>query len=477
MKKLIPIFCLIFFSSRIFAQQFSQYNTGTLYDSFENPSQKAFITDTSKKYAFNFLIPNFDANFFLSGDAQGTLKSRLFLNRYDNSALQIGNGKYNHLITNANAYLAMFKMFSSFDGDVELGFSWQTRLEGKGLFSDESIAIFDGAAKFNDGLYNNIFNDHFYQQSYHQISFTYKEKINKQLSVGVKLSALLGLSYQELNIINSAANFDKSLNQVNIGLEGYYYNGGNVHSFAPSFNNPGASITMGTTYRTEDNFVLQANVKDLGFIHWSSNSNNYFFDDNAVVNNISGSGREANVFDQIKNITTGNVVKGSFVTPTDGRLELSAMKSYWIDYDHTFKYAPTLVLSKELFYEGFVAALVNPLQYKNLVLTLTATYDDLRTFNLGTQFMIKSPNCEFYIGTDKLVQSAKLGLDELNKSNTARIGSVSSNTGADFFMGFSLKFGPVTEHPMNASHIPMGEPKGPIGRFWDSIFKSKDEIQ
>ncbi|MGZ3820601.1 MAG: DUF5723 family protein, partial [Mucilaginibacter sp.] len=69
MKKILLIFCLFLFAVKGFSQQFSQYNSGTLYDSFENPSQRSFVPDTSKMFAFNFLVPNFDANFYLKGDA------------------------------------------------------------------------------------------------------------------------------------------------------------------------------------------------------------------------------------------------------------------------------------------------------------------------------------------------------------------------------------------------------------------------
>ena len=181
MKKILLVLLFLLFSVKIFAQQFSLYNTGTLYDSFENPSQRAFIPDTSKMYASNFLIPNVNFNFFLSGDAQATLKSRAFLNQYDNSALQINKGRYNRVNENVNAYLVMIKMFSSLAGDEEMGFSWQLKSEGKGLLSDESIAALNGTQSFATGQnYSNIFNDSYYYQTYHQISFTYREKFNKQ---------------------------------------------------------------------------------------------------------------------------------------------------------------------------------------------------------------------------------------------------------------------------------------------------------
>ena len=73
MKKILLISCFLLLAVKGFSQQFSLYNTGTLFDSFENPSQRAFVPDTSKKYAFNFFIPNFNGNFFLTGNAQTSL--------------------------------------------------------------------------------------------------------------------------------------------------------------------------------------------------------------------------------------------------------------------------------------------------------------------------------------------------------------------------------------------------------------------
>src|SRR5476651_982191 len=110
MKKLLPAILFILITFKGYSQQFSQYNTGTLYDSFENPSQKSFITDSSKKYAFNCLVPNFNASFSLTGDVQSTLVQRAFGGKYANSSLQIGSGKYNIGNIDANAYSVMFKM-------------------------------------------------------------------------------------------------------------------------------------------------------------------------------------------------------------------------------------------------------------------------------------------------------------------------------------------------------------------------------
>lgn len=477
MKKILLVSCLILFSSKIFAQHFSQYNTGTLYDSFENPAQKSFITDTSKRYAFNFFVPSFNVDFFLSGNAQTTLKTRAFFNLYDTRALKIDQGKYNHFGGGANFYLLMFKAFQSLDGDTEMGFSWQLRAEGRGVISDESIALLNGTSAFVNDNYSDIFNDNYYYQTYHQISYSYREKFNKQFAFGIKISALLGIEYKNLTIDHSYIAFNKVSDTASVILHGKYmsnYIPGsfNARDFLPTFRNPGAAISIGTSYHTEDNFNLQANIKDLGFIHWSKLSKVYNFNGRTGFHGLSGTAREDSIANGLNRITHGNSVVQAFVTPINGRAEVSANKSYWIDDDHLFKYSPTLIASKELFYTGFTGALVNPLSYKYYTVTLTTTYDDLRMFNLGLQFMYKNPKVEFFIGSDRIAQTRSL-INQARAINPLTLNTNSAFTGADFFIGFALKFGSVIEHPMNASTIPLGE-KGFMGRLIGRIFKTKD---
>lgn len=478
MRKYLPIFLLLFFSTRTFAQQFSQLNTGSLYDSFENPSQRAFIPDSSKKYALNFLIPNFNANIFLSGDAQATLKNRAFLGKYNNTALAIDPTKLNHVTENLNAYILMYKVFTNLRGDEEMGFSWQLKSDGKGLLTDASIAALNGTSSFNSGQeYTNVMNSHYYYQTYNQFSFTYREKFDKSLSVGFKFSILGGVEYQKLNVNSSNARFDKVADSALVALQGQYYAGFVPGQFVqrdylPNFRSPGASISAGATYHTEDQVVIQGNIKDLGFIHWSSRSRIYDFDNSTAIYGLSTPNREDSIYNKLNHLIHHNGAPGSFTTPIDGVAELSASKQFWIDDDHQFKYIPTLVASKELFYEGFVGGFVNRFQYQKYSLTLTPTYDDLKTFNLGIQFMMQTPNWEFYIGSDRLTQTVSLAGDALNK-NSPDINQNDPYTGMSFFLGFSLKFGPTIEHPLNASSIPMGE-KGFLGRLWSRWFKTNN---
>jgi hypothetical protein len=472
-KRFTLLSCFILLAATGFSQQFSQYNTGTLYDSFENPSQRSFTPDTSKEYAFNFLIPNFNANFFLTGDAQSTLINRAFGGKYNNGDLVIGGNRYNNVNINGGAYELMFKVFGSLKGNSEFGFFAQTKIEGRGSFSDESVAVFNGPGPFTSNLYDNIFNDHYYYQIYNSIGMSYREQITKQLAFGIKLGFLMGIDYSKLDIYQSHVSFDDINNTATFSLQGKYYQSkgpGNfdARSFLPTSRSPGAQISIGSSYITDDHVTIQVNVKDLGFIHWYSKSSVSNFNSTQFAGDIVGPHREDSIFNAVNNIFKGSRKPESFTTPTNSRLEISASKTYFLDDDLFFKYSPTLVGAKELWYNGYTGAIVNRFQYKNKYnLSLTGSYDNLSLFNLGLQLMYKTNNGEFYIGTDRLLKTTALAMAANNYASYAN----SSFTGADFFLGFSLKFGPVIEHPLNASNIPNGE-RGFLGRLYNRLFKT-----
>jgi len=472
MKKFLLAFCFLLLAVKGFSQQFSQLNTGTLFDSFENPSQRAFVPDTSKKYAFNFLIPNFNANFFITGDIQSSLVNRAFGGKYNNNALQIGSGNYNNINFNASAYEIMFKVFNSFNGDSEVGFFAETKAEGRGSFTDESIALFNGAGAFSGTSYDNLFNDHYNEQVYNAIGLTYREQLTKKLTMGLKLSFLTGTEISKLDIYESHVNLDNVNNAATISLRGRYYQSkgpGNLdsRSFLPTTRSPGAQISMGTSYKTDDNVLIQGNIKDLGFIHWYNRSSIASFDATETAINIASKGREDSIYRTVDNILKNARNFQSFTTATDAKFELSATKSYWLDQDMLFKYSPTVVASKELLYNGFTAALVNHFQYQKYHGSLTVAYDNNNLLNVGLQLMYKSYNGEFFIGSDKLMQTVALAGANSNYSSYTN----GSFTGASFFMGFSLKFGPVIEHPLNSSVMNTGE-RGFLGRLYNRLFKT-----
>jgi len=471
MKKILLISCFLLIAATGFSQQYSLYNTGTLFDSFENPSQRTFIPDTSKKYAFNFLIPNFDGNFLLTGNAQSTLLSRAFNSKYDNSALQIGSGALNRAKANASAYELMFKMFASLNGYEELGFFLETKSEGRGVFTDETIGLFNGPSTFPNNIYDNVLNNHFYNQIYNDLGFTYREKITNQVAVGLKVGFLMGIDYTKLDIYESHLSFDRLNDAATISLRGkYQYSKGpgnfDQRSFFPTSRSPGLQITAGLSYTTDENITFQGNLKDLGFIHWYSNSVVNYFDNTTTITGLSSAKREKNIYGSTYDLIKKGYQYTSFNSSTNGRAELSATKAYYLSDDNTFKYIPTLIAAKDLFYDGFAGAMVNRFQYKSINGGLIASYDDLNLFNIGLQLMYKPNNMEIFLGSDRLLNTVTFA-GSTGKGSTYTNGSY---TGADIYFGFALKFGPVVEHPLNANTIPDGN-KGFLARLWNRIFK------
>ncbi|GAB2978350.1 hypothetical protein GCM10027049_12250 [Mucilaginibacter puniceus] len=479
MKKVLFFNFLFFLSVKVFSQQFSQYNTGTLYDSFENPSQRSFIPDSSRQYASNFFLPNFNANFRFTGDAQTAFKTRIFADAYDASAIPVGTGRYNYLQANASAYLFMFKMFTNLEGSREVGFFIKTSAESRGIISNESLAIFNGFDKFTNDTYNDIFNNRFSYQTYHQIGMSFREQVTPKLAIGVKMGLLSGIDYQKFSFYQSQIDFNRTNNQALLTLSGVHYSASwagrstIIENMGFDFRNPGVAISIGAAYKTDDAYKFQFNIKDLGVIHWSNSRSkvSYFESDKAPITITSNSAAEKSVSDAvgyIVNYSATQTTRG-FYYPINGIIEASVNKDYWLNYNQTLKFSPTVILAKEIFYPGFTGALVAPVQYDKYVVTLTPSYNDLRLLSVGGQFMIKTPDTDFYIGSDALYQTISFTKEAIQSGNYTP-GKTGRFTGANFFIGLTFKFGNVIEHPMNASYIPMGE-KGFFGRLYERIFK------
>ena len=303
MKKIVlSVSLILMMLGRSFAQQYMLYNTRTLYDAFENPSQKAFHADSSYQFAFNFFFPTISANGSVDNSTKNSVTS-----------------------SNVNAYLLMFRVFTDVQHEKEIGFSWQvrnnSRLEIPGS-NDRSIAL--------DNIYSDVL-DKSYSLSYHQISLVYRRNsiYNQKLGLGIKLSYLSSIN-------------DSS-------------------SIWPGIRNPGASITLSANLKTRRGWYLIGNLKDVGLIHGS---------------NIIGQ----------KNTTN----------PTTGKLEALVSRDM-------NDYRLGLILSKNIFYPGWDLALIH--RYNiigNVFLSASTSYNPDTSFQLGGQFMIKSPNCEFYMGSNQI---------------------------------------------------------------------------
>jgi hypothetical protein len=444
-KVLFALFSLLLFNS-VNAQQYSLYNTRTLFDSFENPSQKAFQPDSSRQFAFNFFIPSFGYNMALGGPAKGTIRNIIFHDSLGSAGLTLGKGKKNRAFLNLNTYLLMFKLYKSVDDNTELGFSWQVRSDGQATITNETISIFDNFKLFPQAQFSDVFNDKGYIQNYHQISFTYRKDYDKTTGVGFKISYLSGIAYNDLKVNKTSLAIDQSANFFDLYLNGrvrttfLYDDTIKTKFFMPAFKNPGLSFSASANFTLLKGWYVLANLKDIGFIKWNNKSYNYALDRDISIGNASASDADSRLADEL-NFHSAYTQEG-FITPTNGKAEILVNKN--LGY-----YRPNFLVSKNLFHYGADIALMNNFNYKQLNFGLSGAYNTSKVFQVGSQFMIKSPNTEFYIGSDQLYKSIHETKGLIKDDETYFRGY----PGSSFYFGFSTKFGYIIESRGYANRI------------------------
>ena len=445
-KTILAVFIILLFTTS-YAQQYSLYNTKTLFDSFENPSQKAFQPDSSRRFAFNFLIPSLGFNTALGGPATKAFKRVLFDDLISSQGLTLGEHKTSRAFANLNTYLVMLRMYKSLDGNQELGLSWQLRSDNQLTFTNESIAIFDNFNLFDQDQLTDIFNDKAYSQTYHQISLTYRKDYTRQLGVGFKISYLSGIAYNDAKVTRSTLSIDKTADNFNLDLKGrfrathLYDEGVDKKFFLPSFKNPGLGFSASFNYHLPEGWYILGNLKDIGFIKWNKKSYIYDVDRNISIQNASNRDADSRLNDEIIDYDYVYTNK-EFITPTNGKAEFLINKNLGF-------YQPNLLLSKNLFYRGADIALMNNFTYNKLNFGFSTVYNTSKILQVGSQFMIKSPNTEFYIGSDQLYKSIN-EINALRKDDESRFHGY---PGASFYIGFAAKFGYIIEQQPTANRI------------------------
>jgi hypothetical protein len=179
------------------------------------------------------------------------------------------------------------------------------------------------------------------------------------------------------------------------------------------------------------------NLKDLGFIKWSKNSHDIVFNASRNISRLDTLS-DAQFNNKITGIITGSDQRKGFYTLTNAKADFFVSKTF--DF-----YVPSLILSKNIFYRGGDIAVSNSFKYNDFSLSLIPDYNLNGFFMVGTQGMYKTPNFEFYLGSDNLAKSVSIRQD-----------AVASNgfNGGSFYMGLNIKFGYTVEHPLNSSYMP-----------------------
>lgn len=442
-KKYLLIFLILGASTKIQAQQYGLFNTKTLFDAFENPAQKAFVLDSSRQYASNFLLPYFSLNAANKGGGSYAARRLVADGVYDARYVPIGNNDRNKLVQQSNIYLLTFRLFQSYKFHQELGFSWQLRSDAYANFTNETLVVLDDYNRFTNSK-TGLFNGDGYGQSYHQFSLNYRENYNKRLALGIKLSLLSGITYNNANITNSRVSVNAAADQLTVGLNGTYRSSFidedeiSSKTFFPNFKNPGLSIGAGTTYTSKSGVFIMGNIKDLGFIRWNKNSHDFLVNGIATVNRTLEEGDES-LEDKLYDIFKSSDQQKSFYTATNAKADFLISKKYGF-------YTPNFIVSKNLFYPGGDVVLVNNFKYNDLTFTVSPAYNMLGFLQLGTQGKYQTPNFEFFLGTDNLMKSASIAKKVADENINYAAASI--------YMGIGIKFGYVVEHPQNSSYMP-----------------------
>ncbi|MDQ0638786.1 hypothetical protein QF042_002351 [Pedobacter sp. W3I1] len=462
MKKLLLALLAIASFGVANAQQYALFGTKTMFDAFENPSQKSFTLDSSRRFSSNFFLPYFGTNAINKGSSKFAIRKLTQEGVFDTRSLPIGTGEVNHFFENSNIYVAAFRLFKSYKYQKEMGFSWQMRSDANIEYTNETLAIFDSFERFNKGQqYTGIFDTKGYEQSYHQFSFTYRENWDKRLAFGLKASLLSGILYNKLDVSNSFLYIDPAADALLIGLKGTYssnfsdFDEVNKKNFFPNFKNPGLSLSFGTNYTTKKGLFLMANIKDVGFIWWRSNTQRTMIDQSKVIENLED---QSNTNQEIKDIFLLSEESKKFLAPTNAKLDVYLSKRYGF-------YKPGLAVSKNLFYKGGDIAFINTFIVNDFSGSITPLYNLNGVFMVGLQGKYQTPNFELFMGTDNLVATSFQTYGMIK--NDATVGS--GPNGASFYMGVGIKFGNVVNHPQFADVIPgINDNEG--GSFFKSLF-------
>lgn len=449
------------------SQEFGLFNTGTLYDAFENPAQKHFKVDYSRKYSTNFLLPLFGAQQIHIGKSDEFIRSLIQSQTYSSSLISAGKDGLNRANLQGNFYLLAVKSFYNYKNNVEIGLSAQIKTDVIATYPSELIEALDNYENLTDQASIGIFNNHTLAQSYYQFSASFRKDIDKQLSFGVKASYLSGITYNHLHIQNSILSVDNNTGFIDVGFSGFYHasffraDEVSRSDFTHLFRNPGLSITGGFQLKMPKGLMLMGNIKDLGFIKW--NKKGYAADISFRKLYIDKSSIHTFEKDFTDDLLSQNRNE-SYFGATNAKADISVFKKFG-------DFSPALIVSKNLLYPGGSIALVNTYHYNGFSGSLIPSFNFIGPIMLGLQGMYKTPNFELYGGSNDVFKTISTARG-LNNNDPNR---GSGYNGASVYLGVGIKFGRVVQKPMNSDYIPGLDSERKQRKILNRIFGFKSE--
>nr|WP_255534818.1 DUF5723 family protein [Pedobacter sp. SYSU D00535] len=387
----------------------------------------------------------------------------------DARSVDINSPEKNRIFTSENTYLLMLRKHLATQYNKELGLSWQVKAEGSTNISNGTFAIFHNYRLFDPTKENeNIFNNSGQAIAYHQFSLSYRENYNRKLAFGAKLSYLSGIAYSKLSIDKSEISVDTVAKSFNASVRGFYksnfiFTDARAIPYKPGFRNPGLAITLSANYRTRSGWYFMGNLKDLGAIRWTKNSYFYNFNTNVSITNASSAGATKRFQEEIKRKVFDDPDTSAINTFINGKAEILVNRSF-------NNYHPNLIISKNIFFPGGNATLINTYKLNNFGFSLLTGYNFQQVFMLGGQFLFRSPNFDFFMGSDQLFNTYRAARGLSNPDQSMGGGSL----GASAYLGMSMKFGRILERDQNANTI-YGVKNVEFQGLFNRIFTKKTE--
>lgn len=447
MKKFYFFSFLFFIPYLVKSQEISLTHSGTQFDAFENPVQQSFDKDYSRKYAVS-VFPAINLIVYFKGDAKTTFSKFLFDHTISNTNITaIGEAKTNYLNLKGNIYLFNYRILQTVDYNRELGFSLQFRDEAQANITNETFALLGSFKNFTQNNYTDIFNNNGVNQSYWQWGVNYRENYNDRWGFGGKFSILNGITYSKIDITSSNLEITSN-NSYEAGLKGSYVSSFGMDSLnikkflTPSLKNLGLAVSGGVSYTTKKGIYVTLNIKDLGFIHWNKSTEIYNFNDTVKVYNTNSQDANNEFFNGFNGILNTHSNAKKYFRSIDSKIDFAISKSFNF-------YTPVVAFSKSLFRDYGKIALLNNFRKNAFNIGINPIYDFQTGWNLGTQILIKSPNAEFYLGSENIFSNYNFSKVYLKKDETLSKGDPL----ASFYIGITMKFGKKMQNIGNADEI------------------------
>ena len=436
MKILKYIIALAFFIPiSIYGQEIALKHSGTQYDAFENPEQSGFEKDLSKRNAIS-IFPAFHMLFNFKGVSSNGFKELLLSQNIDSTTFSdIGLAKMNRTNIKTNIYLFTYRILKSEKNDKELGFSVQLREDGRAKITNETFALIQSFNNFSPTSYQGIFNDKGINQSYWQFNVNYRQKYDDQWAFGGKVGLIDGISYNKVAITTSDFAINTLTNSYSANFVGNYYSSFGTDTFKikqlyPDLKNLGLSVSGGVAFTSKKGFYFTVNIKDLGFIHWNNKTSvKYSYNNTITIANASSSNADDRFYTAFSNIANNNPINKNLYSTLNTKIDVAVSKRFK-------NYMPVFVISKSTFRSDGQIGLLNNFKWRILNLGINPIYDFNSGLNLGTQLMLKSPNMEFYIGSEAFKPTQNL----INGIQKDDINIIDKTPRASFYMGLTMKF-------------------------------------